>query len=417
MSDLIAIVAFVAAVVFVFVSLSKLINAKFSAYYAVMLGMGGLVLIDITKYYYLNLGQNEWIGDDHYKNVSILIIISCLTFFASYFFFNGKIKKNRKQLFYKKRRGNFTRLVKFFILPTSLAYTLMNDGSGYASLIGGCVKGFVVALLIYGLIENDRFAMIVSVISLLVGVDDSSRRAYIAIFVPSIVVITDLVKKRFGFIPLKSKLVFAILLLSIFVFLNAIRSTNDFGEGFDPNDKVSNTLSYISKLRSVDTFYNTSFLVEKFPVPWDFYYGETYFSVLAAPIPRSIWEDKPVGLGAPLGLMNRYGYKGKFDIEMWGDANQFSLSPGFVGEAYANFGYIGVLVLSILLGFVTAFFDKKVVSEGLSPRTIPWLMFLSTFVLIHRGDFYVSVNYQLFMFIAVFIFYRNAYSRYTMRRA
>ena len=380
-----------------------------------MLGMGGLVLVDISKYYYLDSSRVGWIGDDVYQKVAIVIIFSCITVGFSYFFSKRLITKKRQCFFYKKKRTSFIKYIKFIVFPLSIIFLLLNDRSGYASMVGSCIKGLLVALFIYGIFEKDRMAVIVSIISLFTAVDDSSRRAYIAIFMPIIFIYPYVIKNKYGNVNLKVKLILVVFLFFIFIFLNAIRSSNDFGVGFDPDRKVSNTLYYMKNLTSVDTFYNTAFLIERFPKPWDFFYGETYLSVLVAPIPRSLWNDKPVGLGAPLGLMNRYSYRGKFDNYFWEQANQFTLSPGFVGEAYANFGYAGVFLISLLLGIVAAFFDNKIIFQGITAATIPWIMFLSTFILVHRGDFYVSVNYQIFMFLTASIFFKFSYSRYSWR--
>lgn len=411
MSELIAIASLIAATGLVYISLSKLIDAKFNALYATTLGMGGLVLIDIGKYYYLDSKRIAWVGDGIYQEVALLIWLSCLVIFFTYFLFIRLVASERKRYVYTKKARLNINLLKVILLPLSAVFSMLNDGSGHLSIVGGIIKGLIVALFIYGLIEKDRVAIFVSIVSLLIGVDDSSRRAYIAIFLPAIFIFIYIIRAKHGEITVGRKILAGLFLLFFFVFLNAIRSTNDFGEGFDPEHRVNNTIHYITHLTSIDTFYNTAFLVERFPDPWDYYYGETYLSILVAPIPRSLWPDKPVSLGAPLGLMNRYGYRGKFDNSLWEDANQFSLSPGFVGEAYANFGYIGVLVISSLLGFAMALFDKKIIAGGITPRTIPWLMFLSTFLVLHRGDFYVSVNYPIFMFLGGSLFFRLTYTR------
>ena len=380
-----------------------------------MLGMGGLVLIDITKYYYLDSNRVGWIGNDVYQKVALLIILSYIMVGFSYFVFKHLIARKRQYFTYKRKKTIYIKYLKFLIFPLSIAFSVLNDGSGYASLVGSCIKGFLVALFIYGIFEKDRIAVIMSVLSFLTAIDDSSRRAYIAIFMPILIILPHFFKAKYGNINIKMKIFLVVMLLGVVVLLHALRSTHNFGEGFDNDSKVNNVLYSMKNLRSIDTFYNTAFLVERFPKPWDFFYGETYLSVLVAPIPRSLWNDKPVSIGAPLGLMNRYSYRGEFDPYLWEQANYYSLSPGFVGEAYANFGYTGVCLISVLLGFFAALFDKKILTQGITPGSIPWIMLLSTFVLLHRGDFYVAVNYQVFMVFSAFLFFKSAYFRYSWR--
>jgi hypothetical protein len=130
-------------------------------------------------------------------------------------------------------------------------------------------------------------------------------------------------------------------------------------------------------------------------------YGETYLAVLVGFVPRSVWPDKPVGFAAPLALMQKTGV-GKFNIDTWYEINQFSLSPGFHGEALANFGIPGVLLLSVLLGVTTRYYDRYFRVIGSSRmRDINKLCVLLLFFLIVRGDFYSASIYVLFIFIFV----------------
>ena len=409
MSDLLALLSLIWTVIFIGIALIKLLDAKFNALYATMLGMGGFSLIDISKYYYVDYARVGWVGDDVFQSVTLLIWLSCSLIIFTYFIFKRYYIQRVKISYYIKSRGIFIYFIKIALVPISLLFIAINDGSGYMGILGGFIKGFIVALIIYGLMEKDRIAIIVGVISLFCGVDDSSRRAYIAIFFPIIIMLVYSYKEKIGQVTIRVKILLVILLFLVFVFLNALRSEHNFGEGFDPDNRVNNTMHYITTLGSIDTFHNTAFIYERFPSPWDYYYGETYLSVFVALIPRFIWPDKPVSLGAQLGLMKRFGYRG-FDQSLWEEAFMFSLSPSFVGEAYANFGFIGVIFLSLLLGIIAAYLDKKIYNV-IKITTIPWIIFLSSFILFHRGDFYVSVNYQIFMFFAATIFYKFSYKK------
>lgn len=413
MSEFFAITSFLAAAVLVFVSLLKLLDAKFNALYATMLGMGGLVLVDIGKYYYLDQIRVGWLGDDAFQSVALLIWLSCASLLSAYLL-SAKVifvdRKKPKCSLLRRDKSNLLWLIKVLILPISFAYAYIFSKGEYGGIIiGGLLKGVIVSLLVYGIYNKDKAAILVSIAALITGVDDSSRRAYIAIYLPILVMMLYAFSEKAGRIKLKVKFLFSLLLLALFVFLNALRSEHDFGEGFNPDDKLANTLNYITTLKSVDTFYNTAFIYERFGSDWDYYYGETYLSVLVAPIPRFIWPDKPVSLGSQLGLMQALNYRG-FDKRAWESVNMYSLSPGFVGEALANLGSMGVVIISILWGFLAAYFDKRLLGKYINAAATPWVIFLSSFVLVHRGDFYVSVNYQIFMFIAAILFFKVFYS-------
>lgn len=195
-------------------------------------------------------------------------------------------------------------------------------------------------------------------------------------------------------------------LFFLFIFLNWLRSEHNFGEGYIEGNQIANTINYMTTLKSIDIFYNTGFMINNIPQRYDYLYGETYLSILVGLIPRSLWSEKPVSLGAILGLMVRFD-SGKFDAEMWERSNQYSLSPGFIGEAYANFGYFGIIFLSLALGFTLGIYDKKISkSDLLNPKIFPWFIWLGSFIILHRGDAYTAVIYQIFIFIFLTILLR-----------
>lgn len=83
-------------------------------------------------------------------------------------------------------------------------------------------------------------------------------------------------------------------------------------------------------------------IVDRVPERLDFQNGSTYLAILAAPIPRRIWPEKPI---IAVGRIVRY--------EIWWDwAAAGGYPPGIVGEAFMNFGWVGVVVVPALLGFV-----------------------------------------------------------------
>src|SRR5947207_4636854 len=71
-----------------------------------------------------------------------------------------------------------------------------------------------------------------------------------------------------------------------------------------------------------------------------FYYGATYLPLLTMPIPKQWWPEKP-GLADYLG-----------DISTpWRPMKEMGMVVTFWGEAYANFGYFGVVLIPWLLAY------------------------------------------------------------------
>lgn len=77
-------------------------------------------------------------------------------------------------------------------------------------------------------------------------------------------------------------------------------------------------------------------VLARVPHEVDFLYGHSYLTILALPIPRAIWPDKPGTVGKLAGEVF-YGVKA-------------GIPPGAVGEAYWNLHIPGVLLLFTLFG-------------------------------------------------------------------
>lgn len=87
----------------------------------------------------------------------------------------------------------------------------------------------------------------------------------------------------------------------------------------------------------------TTHVINAVPEKKDFLYGSSFFNIFVAPIPRSIWPNKPdiqIGLSVAEEI---YGLNRSL---------QTAIPPGVIGELYMNFGWIGVLFGSFFLGYL-----------------------------------------------------------------
>jgi oligosaccharide repeat unit polymerase len=93
------------------------------------------------------------------------------------------------------------------------------------------------------------------------------------------------------------------------------------------------------------------------PLQW----GMTYFTQLVNPIPRAIWPGKPVS-DAGLILARAYGA-----VDKHGEPTMTN-SPGFIGEAYLNFGFLGLLVIPVIAGVLVRAWDNllPIAARGLA---------------------------------------------------
>jgi len=82
-------------------------------------------------------------------------------------------------------------------------------------------------------------------------------------------------------------------------------------------------------------------LRQVYPRLLDYSYGGEHLEILERPIPRAWWPDKPVG-----------GYMNKLGIITADTGFTLGISPSLFGSFYQEGGLIGVVLLSIIYGFV-----------------------------------------------------------------
>ncbi|PLK22553.1 hypothetical protein C0V72_14285 [Porphyrobacter sp. TH134] len=107
---------------------------------------------------------------------------------------------------------------------------------------------------------------------------------------------------------------------------------------------------------------------QEFEISW----GEQLLAALFFWVPRSIWDDKPVGTGASIGTA--------LDFEFT------NLSAPLWIEGYANFGWIGVIVFLFLLGKVSRPIDGADRIDALDFRTFLKVFLPGTMFILMRGD-------------------------------
>lgn len=107
---------------------------------------------------------------------------------------------------------------------------------------------------------------------------------------------------------------------------------------------------------------------QEFEISW----GEQLLAALFFWVPRSIWDDKPVGTGASIGTA--------LDFEFT------NLSAPLWIEGYANFGWIGAIALLFLLGKVSRPVDSAAGISALDFQTFLKVFLPGTMFILMRGD-------------------------------
>lgn len=153
-----------------------------------------------------------------------------------------------------------------------------------------------------------------------------------------------LIIRHYAFRKIRLSYILIALILSFLIlgFMETLRQqslTTEHVE-FKPAQIVS-TLIYTPHFIGVD---KTSVIISQVPSEVGHLWGRSYLSIFKAPIPRTLWPEKPVV---------RVGrYVGQNIYER---SNRSGVPPGVIGEAYLNFGWIGIAAVLFVVGWLCKF--------------------------------------------------------------
>jgi hypothetical protein len=103
-------------------------------------------------------------------------------------------------------------------------------------------------------------------------------------------------------------------------------------------------------------------------------WGRPWLLILAAPIPRQFWPDKP-----PL---NEYLYLLQTNER---PMFQMGMTPLIFGDAYLNFGIIGVMLWPLIVGYVMGrLYQKAILTSHLTGRRLMYLVLLACSLQLYR---------------------------------
>lgn len=186
--------------------------------------------------------------------------------------------------------------------------------------------------------------------------------------------------------------------MALLTYLEILRQQARIGDRADEFKvtRIVHTLVYTAHFVGAG---KTSAIVEKFPDEFDYLYGSSYATILIAPIPRVLWPEKPVvrvGLFVGTEVLERNSRTG--------------VVPGIIGEAYMNFGSVGVAVILFLFGlFCKVTYTRFALSAyAFSPYSlgfyaILWIFMIDMFTSDFTGSMArflrVGVPYLLMVFL------------------
>lgn len=124
--------------------------------------------------------------------------------------------------------------------------------------------------------------------------------------------------------------------------------------------EIEETIDAADEYTGFEMFRELLFILKEVPDAVDYQWGKTYANQAINPIPRYFWEGKPKYWDAGIILAKA---KGRVDNK---GVAVMTNSPGFVGEAYLNFGILGVVIIPFLAGLVIRAWDRLLTGSGQS---------------------------------------------------
>lgn len=208
---------------------------------------------------------------------------------------------------------------------------------GYYFMLVGLYKFRRSMLSIYGLLLLLLFFLAISF-----PVFTNTRIDLVILFFNSLLVIST-----FGKIRLTWLMIAGIIGFVLLVFLGQSRESGGknetLGAYFEDAEFASSFTSFFNNKNFLGVTKNAH-IMEAIPDKLDFQYGKTYYSWILAPIPRTLWPEKPVIHSGPILTEKVYN---RDQLKTGGTP------PGGFTEMYWNFGVLGLAIGSFFYGFLS----------------------------------------------------------------
>lgn len=237
-----------------------------------------------------------------------------------------------------------------------------------------------------------RVLKIILFLLMLLSVFPTGVPRYMAAFsyIPLILLYFPFMRNGFVFV-----LMLVVAIVFLFPFLDQFRNFSGIYDlRFVPGLEFFNE-AHFDAYENFTSAFEASFVTNGFQL-----LGAVFFFV-----PRSIWLQKPVGSGYE--MAERLGF-------------QFNnISMPYLGEGYVNFGLPGVLVFSMLIGYLMAKIDSQFKYERVSVKAFPnysvviYYFAIGALFFVLRGDMLSSFAYTSAGLIVALLIHKITWTVYS----
>ena len=188
------------------------------------------------------------------------------------------------------------------------------------------------------------------------------------------------------------------------IFMGVMEMSREYAQGL--NLSKTNGLGVkdftLSAFNETNTFLVTGRVIKNTYDSGNYVYGEPLITALFMPIPRSIFPNKPDG-----------GYLKKIQVDIFGTSENGAAFLNYA-EAFLAFGWIGIIIQGILIGFLAKLFWVNYLRNPEKITQIASLALFNgfTYIMISRG--YFSAHLTLFFYYIIIPFWliKNIYKKF-----
>jgi len=308
----------------------------------------------------------------YFLQPTFMLVTGFILFAAGYHLTRGKFSFRRFRLYNEDKPWSQKRLMQltviYFLIAlagiilfvraigigsiladfSSKRFLVLDDGNnnltasfGYYRLMASFIQPLLYIFLLNFLVEGKKILsaqgfvlILIALANLFFPIFTSSRSDLLTIFLNAFIIISLAGKLNARFlIPI------SLAALTLFMLVTLLRpsKTNAIN-----TDKISLLDPFIYNRNLLDVS-KTAHIVNSIPEKMPFEHGETFLALLYAPVPRTVWPDKPaLSIGKDISH-HIYGYSQR---------TLAGIPPGMPAELYLNFGYPGILIGFLLVGIL-----------------------------------------------------------------
>ena len=386
-----------------------------------------LTFISLVYIYYTIIGALVLLSNDIlYLGVNLTVsatyswlgaVVSLLSIHSGFLIYRGysipflNLNLNNKKAF---KTGIILFLIGFLNYSAIRGFNLsivqssskleFNDG-GLAQFFINCVSFLVLAsiLLIPTILKNKYrlYYSIPIVLSFIVFIISGFRYRLVYLVIAMATMYYLFTKKR---IKIWFWIIFS---FSFILFMGIMGVSRGYSQGLDLSkteglDLASTALEAVNE---ANTFFVTGSVIENTIKSGDYLYFEPLVTAIAMPLPRSIFPGKPSG-----------DYLKKIQRDLFG-SDQYGAAFLNYGEAFLSFGWIGIFIHGLLIGFLAKLFWVNFLRNRENIMAIASLALFNgfTYIMISRGYFSAHLIF-FFYFILIPIWISKTLSKLTIKK-